>query len=92
MRLDDIKQQIEHRDALKWVQTQLKRFSTSNVKRLDIDIKSFDSPYGKSTTPLYFDRFDEEFIKEWLKYNEKFFNDKLHTVNAKLNKIEDRLS
>lgn len=43
MKLDEIKQQIEYRDSLKWVQTQLKRFSASNVKQLDKKLNEINS-------------------------------------------------
>lgn len=91
MKLDEIKQQIEYRDSLKWVQTQLKRISTSNVKQLDINIYFFDNSHGKSITPLYFDRFNKEFVKEWLEYNQMFFDKKLNEINSELNNYEKLL-
>lgn len=91
MIIDKIKEQIEYKNAINWVLNKLKRFSTSNVKQLDIDIKFFDNSQGKCSTPLYFDRFNKEFVQEWLEYNQLFFDKKLKEINAELNNYEKLL-
>lgn len=99
MKLDDIKQQMEYRDSLKWVQTKLKDIMNSNYTNIDLEIKFTKEYYNdgycgpsKCGTPLYFDRFEHELVQEWLEYNEKFFSTKLNLVNANLNKIENLLN
>ena len=99
MKLHEIKQQMEYRDSLKWVQTKLKDIRDSNYTNIDLEI-TFTKGYpnneyigpSKCRTPLYFDKFEHELVQEWLEYNEKFFSAKLNSVNAKLNKIENLLN
>ena len=99
MKLDEIKQQMEYRDSLKWVQTKLKDIRNSNYTNIDLEInfkKGYSNDeycgHSKCVTPLYFDRFEPELVQEWLEYNEKFFSAKLNSINAKLNKIESLLN
>ena len=82
-KIDELKEQIEYRDALKYTLKQLISFKNSDYK-IDLDIKFDDEEYGRSSTPLYFDRFDEDFAREFLELNIKFFNDKLRNADITL--------
>ena len=83
MKINEIREKINYKDYLEYTLKQLIRFKNSNNK-IDLDVTFNNEEHCAATTPLYFDRFNEEFIKEFLEYNIKFFNTKLRNVDIEL--------